>query len=119
MKLLAALTAFGVGVTFGPPIASAACTRWDVKDTCCLAGCAAKRGSNWSKADEILRGCMRGLGCGESEVKDATVFMNCDCPEKKDDSSTQRHRSSMPPWPRLLAMPNATIELRTLVLRME
>jgi hypothetical protein len=84
-KALAALTAFGLGLTPGPPMASAGCTPWDVKDTCCLAGCAAKRGSNWPKADEILRSCMRGLGCSESEVKDATVFMNCDCPEKERD----------------------------------
>ena len=91
-KALAALTAFGIGVTLGPPMASAACTRWDIKDTCCLAGCAAKRGSNWSKADEILRGCMRGLGCSDSEVKGATVFMNCDCPKNEPDESRGKDR---------------------------
>jgi hypothetical protein len=93
-KALGALIAFGLGLTSGPSMASAACTPWDIKDTCCLAACAAKRGSNWPKADEILRGCMRGLGCSESEVKDATVFMNCDCPEKETDDPRGRDRQS-------------------------
>ncbi len=66
-------------VSFGPGVALAGCTSFDVKDACCAAGCAAKKGSNWSKADDILRGCMRGLGCSESDAKSATVFMKCDC----------------------------------------
>jgi hypothetical protein len=66
-------------IAFSPREALAGCTSWDVKDNCCPAGCAAKKGTNWSKADDIFRGCMRGLGCGESDVKGATVFMKCDC----------------------------------------
>jgi len=96
LKALAVLTAFGIGLTSGPLTASAGCTPWDVKNTCCLAGCAAKRGSNWPKADEILRGCMRGLGCSESEVKGATVFMKCDCPKEETHGSRgkdESHRS--------------------------
>jgi hypothetical protein len=63
----------------GVSTALAACSSWDVKDSCCPAGCAAKKGSNWSKADDIFRGCMRGLGCSEDDVKGATVFIRCDC----------------------------------------
>jgi hypothetical protein len=66
----------------GASEALAACTSWDIKENCCPAGCAAKKGSNWPKADDILRGCMRGLGCSEDEVKGATVFMKCDCDKK-------------------------------------
>lgn len=69
-------------LALGPREALAACASWDVKEACCPAGCAAKNGRMWSKADEILRGCMRGLGCGDSEVKGATVFMKCDCPKR-------------------------------------
>jgi hypothetical protein len=66
----------------GPSAALAACASWDVKDACCPAGCAAKNGTLWPKADDILRGCMRGLGCNEADVKSATVFMKCDCSKK-------------------------------------
>ncbi len=66
-------------VTFTPREALAGCASWDIKDSCCPAGCAAKKGTNWAKADDILRGCMRGLGCNEGDVKGATVFMKCDC----------------------------------------
>jgi hypothetical protein len=66
-------------VTLAPREALAGCASWDIKENCCPAGCAAKKGSQWSKADDILRGCMRGLGCGDSDVKGATVFMKCDC----------------------------------------
>ncbi|MDB4935216.1 MAG: hypothetical protein JWP87_2188 [Labilithrix sp.] len=66
-------------LTLSPREALASCASWDVKENCCPAGCAAKKGTQWSKADDILRGCMRGLGCGESDVKSATVFMKCDC----------------------------------------
>jgi hypothetical protein len=60
----------------------AGCASWDIKASCCPAGCAAKNGSNWSKADEILRGCMRGMGCAENDAKGATVFLKCDYPKK-------------------------------------
>ena len=68
-------------VRVGPDLALAGCASWDIKDNCCPAGCAAQNGTNWPKADKILRGCMRGLGCPESDVKGATVFMKCDCPK--------------------------------------
>lgn len=70
------------GVALGVRSALAGCAPWDVRETCCAAGCAAKNGPQWPKADEILRGCMRGLGCSESEVRGASVFMRCDCPKK-------------------------------------
>ena len=69
-------------VVFGPPPALAACASWDVEENCCPAGCAAKNGSQWAKADDILRGCMRGLGCNEDDIQGATVFMRCDCDQK-------------------------------------
>lgn len=59
--------------------ALASCASWDVREVCCPAGCAAKKGTNWPKADAILRACMAGLGCSESDTKSATVFMKCDC----------------------------------------
>jgi hypothetical protein len=69
-------------LVLGVDEALAGCASWDIKDNCCPAGCAAKNGTNWSKADSILQGCMRGLGCSESDVKGATVFMKCDCKKK-------------------------------------
>lgn len=66
-------------LTLAPREALASCASWDIKANCCPAGCAAKKGTQWPKADDILRGCMRGLGCGEGDVKSATVFMKCDC----------------------------------------
>lgn len=66
-------------VRFGPKIALAACASWDIVENCCPAGCAAQKGSQWPRADDILRGCMRGLGCSEDDVKNATVFIKCDC----------------------------------------
>lgn len=69
-------------LSFAPPEAFAGCSSFDVKDVCCPAGCAAKKGPTWAKADEIFRGCMRGLGCGETDVKNASVFMKCDCEKK-------------------------------------
>lgn len=92
-KTLVALTAFALASAWSPPTASAGCASWDIKDTCCLAGCAAKRGSNWSKADEILRGCMQGLGCSEREVGNATVFMKCDCPKENPHGARPRDES--------------------------
>lgn len=59
--------------------ALASCASWDVREVCCPAGCAAKKGTQWPRADAILRACMAGLGCTESQTKGATVFMKCDC----------------------------------------
>jgi len=55
------------------------CFSSDVKQLCCPGACSAKNGPKWSQANDILRGCMRGLGCSDSESKGATVFMRCDC----------------------------------------
>lgn len=55
------------------------CFASDVQATCCPAACAAKHGKQWSRADEILRGCMRGLGCSDSSIDGATVTMRCNC----------------------------------------
>jgi hypothetical protein len=55
------------------------CFSSDVKQLCCRGACSAKNGTKWSQANDILRGCMRGLGCSDSESKGATVFMRCDC----------------------------------------
>lgn len=57
------------------------CFSSDVQGICCPAACAAKNGKQWSKADEILRGCMRGIGCNDSTVHGATVGMRCNCAE--------------------------------------
>ncbi len=57
--------------------ALAGCASWDIKENCCPAYCAAKRGSNWSKADKIFRGCMLGLGCDKNKVKNASGFIHC------------------------------------------
>jgi hypothetical protein len=58
------------------------CFSSDVKAICCPAACAAKASSKWQQADEVLRGCMKGLGCSDGSTKSATVFMRCDCPTK-------------------------------------
>ena len=63
----------------GPSSTLAACMASDVRDVCCPGACAAKNGPNWTRADDILRGCMRGLGCEESDVRGTSVFMACDC----------------------------------------
>jgi hypothetical protein len=55
------------------------CFASDVKALCCPGACVAKIGPKWTQANEILRGCMKGLGCADGESKSATVFMKCDC----------------------------------------
>jgi hypothetical protein len=55
------------------------CFNSDVKALCCPSACAVKRSLKWSKADETLRACMKGIGCSDSESKSATVFMRCSC----------------------------------------
>ncbi len=57
------------------------CFASDVKALCCPSACAAKNSPKWSQADDILRSCMRGLGC-KSGIDSATVGMRCDCPSK-------------------------------------
>lgn len=53
------------------------CFASDVKAYCCPSACAVKKSSHWYQANEVLRGCMRGLGC--SSVEGATVYMKCGC----------------------------------------
>lgn len=53
------------------------CWASDVAALCCPAACATKASSKWPQADEVLRSCMRGLGC--SRVEGATVGMRCGC----------------------------------------
>ena len=55
------------------------CFASDVRALCCPGACAAKNGPKWPQADQILQGCMRGLGCSEGDSKGATVGMKCDC----------------------------------------
>lgn len=63
------------------PARASSCTMWDVKDICCPSACAAKKSSRWADADRVLQSCMKGLGCSDSDVNGATVFMKCDCPK--------------------------------------
>lgn len=57
------------------------CFASDVQRVCCPGACAARDGKEWPRANEILRGCMRGIGC-KSGVDSATVFMKCKCQPK-------------------------------------
>ena len=57
----------------------ASCVSWDIKDLCCPGYCAAKNGSNWTKADDIFDSCIVGLGCKSKSTKG---FHSCDCPKK-------------------------------------
>jgi hypothetical protein len=61
-------------------ITTATCFRSDVQATCCPAACAARQRPKWYQADDVLRGCMRGLGCKDET---ATVGMMCGCKEPK------------------------------------
>lgn len=61
------------------PDARADCQPWGVRDYCCPAACAVKKGPGWPEADRVLRGCMAGLGCPASDQRDATVAMTCEC----------------------------------------
>jgi hypothetical protein len=59
---------------------SGACFQSDVRALCCPSACAVKSSPKWSEADQVLRSCMRGLGCNDSESKGASVAMKCSCP---------------------------------------
>lgn len=52
------------------------CFAADVKTYCCPSACAAKHSGKWYQANDVLRGCMRGMGC---DANGATVFMRCGC----------------------------------------
>ena len=67
----------------GPPPAEPVCFASDVKALCCPSACAVKASPKWMQADQVLRSCMRGLGCSDSESKGATVFNRCNCGRAK------------------------------------
>jgi hypothetical protein len=58
------------------------CFSSDVKQLCCPSACATKNSPKWTQADQVLRGCMKGIGCSDGESKNATVGMRCTCPSK-------------------------------------
>lgn len=68
---------------YGPPPAAPVCFVSDVKSLCCPSACAVKRSPKWETADRVLRSCMAGIGCSDSESKGATVGMRCDCGKAK------------------------------------
>lgn len=55
------------------------CFASDVKALCCPSACTTKNSPKWERANDILRACMRGLGCSDAESRGATVFMRCEC----------------------------------------
>lgn len=57
--------------------ALAACSSSDVKNKCCPAACDANK-TDHTKGNQILRGCMKDLGC-VSGTTDGTVFSYCSC----------------------------------------
>lgn len=61
---------------------SPTCTTWNVRDYCCPAACAAYKSANWERANPVLRGCMAGLSCSESERSAASVELTCNCGDK-------------------------------------
>lgn len=71
--------AIALGILVAVSTDGQACMTPDVQAMCCPAACAAKAGPHWPDADEVLRGCMRGLGCDEPGTRSATVSMMCWC----------------------------------------
>jgi hypothetical protein len=59
------------------PEALASCASEDIKKKCCPVSCNANK-TDKNKANKILRGCMKDLGC-VSGLSDATVFSYCSC----------------------------------------
>lgn len=55
------------------------CFASDVKQLCCPSACATKGSPKWPQANDVLRACMKGIGCTDSESKGATVGMRCEC----------------------------------------
>ena len=58
------------------------CFSSDIKQYCCPSACATKNSPKWTQADQVLRGCMKGIGCSDGESKGATVGMKCNCASK-------------------------------------
>lgn len=61
------------------PDAAPMCFSSDVKKLCCPVACATKNSPKWTKANDVLRACMKSIGCGESESENATIGMKCEC----------------------------------------
>lgn len=57
--------------------ASPMCFQSDVKKLCCPSACAVKDSPKWAEANDVLKGCARGIGC--KEVGGWTVGMRCQC----------------------------------------
>ncbi len=72
--LMMAALLFGLNLDAAPM-----CFSSDIQKLCCPSACATKNSSKWTQADGVLRGCMKGIGCSDSESKGATVFMKCNC----------------------------------------
>lgn len=68
-------------LTEGPALS--ACFASDVAKLCCPSACAVKNSPKWERANDVLRGCMKGIGCSDSESKGETVGMRCDCQKVK------------------------------------
>ncbi len=67
---------------YGPPPPERVCFSSDVQRYCCGSACAVKNSPKWERANDVLRACMRGIGCSDSESKGATVGLRCDCKAK-------------------------------------
>lgn len=55
------------------------CFASDVKQLCCPSACATKNSPKWTQANDVLRSCMKGIGCSDSDSKNATVGLRCEC----------------------------------------
>ena len=75
MATFALLMALG----FDVPAPAELCFMSDVQKLCCPSACAVKDSPKWTDANEVLRACMRGIGCSEGDSKGASVFMKCNC----------------------------------------
>lgn len=64
------------------PDAMPVCFSSDVKQLCCPSACTTKDSTKCTKANDVLRACMKGIGCSDSESKNATVEMRCSCERK-------------------------------------
>jgi hypothetical protein len=77
MKRLMVTVSLGL-LFFVSPEARAACGSQDVRNSCCPAACDAKKDpKNKDKANEVLRACMKRIGC--VSYSSATVFSYCSC----------------------------------------
>ena len=58
------------------------CFSGDVKQLCCPSACATKNSPKWTQANDVLRGCMKGIGCSDGESRNVTVGLECNCGSK-------------------------------------